>query len=628
MLRLITTLLGILLLIVVAAALLIPIFIDKDKVIELAAQAIEKETGAALEVNGELQVSFYPNIGIAFSEAALTMPEKEQPDIEIAAATLGVRLIPLFKGQVEVDSIDLAGLTARLESTPEERVDTSGYSDAQLEAYYAQRRSARRAAGDTAGAEAALAVPLALTVSSLKLRDVRLETRDTSTGETSVVELTSLTASDLNLDGEPIPLALSLRIPGDNPLLVDLEGEVTVDQDAEVAQFSELQIAVEGIATEPLRLTLNGTYDIARQAADATVQLALDEMRGSGNLRYANFESPQIDADLSLNLFDPVLFALAGPEAAASTAEAPTSSGDDPLPLDALRSIDTRAKLRIGTARFGDHDLNDVAVQLRAVEGEVTLRQLTATVHEGQLQASATLNGRLSTAKLQTRGGVQSLDLAAAMAAGEAAGRLRGQASLNWELNGSGRTQNELLRSLGGPIQLDTTDVTLVGTSVDKLLCQAVALTNQEELTTVFPEDTQFSNISATVQLRDGKAVLAPLRAELENIQLTGTGEFDLLQQSFKADFAARLSPDLEEVDRACRLNSRLTAMDFPVTCKGELAGDPGDWCGVDSSKIIRDLAVTEGRRKVEKKASKLLNKFLQKRSQDEAGDSAEDQAP
>lgn len=623
MLRFISILLGVLLLLVVAAALLLPRFLDKDKVIELAAQAVKEQTGATLTVDGELNVSFYPNIGIAFSEAALTMPEKEQPDIEIAAATIGVRLWPLLSGDVEVNSIDIAGLVARLESSgEEERVDTSGYSDQQLEAFYAERRRARKAAGETAGAEAALAVPLALTVASLKLRDVRVETRDASTGETSVVELESLDASDLNLDGEPIPLALSIRIPGDSPLDIDLDGAVTVNQETETVKFSELKIAVSGVATKPLRLTLDGTFDIARQAADTTIALSLAEMQGSGKLRYASFESPQIDADLSLNLFDPVLFALAGPEAAASADEPTPASGDEPLPLDALRTIDTRAALRIDKASFGDHDLENVAVQLRAVEGEVTLRELTAAVHDGQLQASATFNGRLNTAQLQTSGTVQALDLASAMAAGEAAGRLRGKASLNWKLNGSGRTQNELLRSLAGPVQLDTADVVLVGTNVNKLLCQAVALTNQEKLTSVFPADTQFTNISASVQLRDGQAALEPLRAELENIQLAGNGTFDLLEQAFKADFAARLSPELEEVDRACRLNKRLTAMDFPVACKGNLADDPGDWCAVDTTKIIRDLAATEGRRKVEKKASKFLNKLLQK-NRDEADEAA-----
>ena len=33
---------------------------------------------------------------------------------------------------------------------------------------------------------------------------------------------------------------------------------------------------------------------------------------GSGSLRYASFESPQIDTSLQLNLLDPTLFALAG----------------------------------------------------------------------------------------------------------------------------------------------------------------------------------------------------------------------------------------------------------------------------------------------------------------------------
>ena len=47
--------------------------------------------------------------------------------------------------------------------------------------------------------------------------------------------------------------------------------------------------------------------------------------------------------------------------------------------------------------------------------------------------------------------------------------------------------------------------------------------------------------------------MLRPLRAELRHIALKGTGAFDLLSQDFKASVKATLSPELEQLDRACR---------------------------------------------------------------------------
>ena len=92
---------------------------------------------------------------------------------------------------------------------------------------------------------------------------------------------------------------------------------------------------------------------------------------------------------------------------------------------------------------------------------------------------------------------------------------------------------------------------------------------------------------------------------------MVGTGSLGLLEQDFKATLKARLSPGLEEFDPACRVSTRLTEIDFPVRCKGRLSDEPGDWCKVDAEKILRDLTVNEGRRKIEKKAGKYLEKIF-----------------
>lgn len=597
---------------VLAIYLLLTQFLDKDKVIELAAAAIKEQTGATLTVDGDLSLSFFPVLGVAFSEAAITLPDKKQPDLEIGEARIGVRLAPLFSGSVEVDSIAVNQLTARIESAPEEdRVDTSGFTDAELEAYYAQRRKAKQQAGESAGAEAALAVPLALSVSSLQVKNARIESYDPVAKTTSIVELLALDASDLNLDGKPIPIALQLRIPGEQDIDVAVAGELQVQQETEQIDFRELAVTVTGATAEPLRVKASGSALLARQTADLNLSLKLADMQGEGRVHYASFESPQIDADLKLNVLDPVLFALAGPEAAAAAEPGSASTGDEPLPLDALRTIDTRARLQVSTARFGEYELTDLVARLRAVEGVVTLSTLTANIYNGKLDARAVFNGRHNTAVLETSGGVQNLDLAAAMANAASPDMLSGSATVNWELNGRGRTANELVEALQGPIKLHTDNIVLHGTSVEHMLCRAVALTNQEALTATFPANTQFTEVSADIQLKDGRAALRPLRANLEHLKLTGTSDLNLLAQDFSATFKAKLSPTLEELDKACRVSKRLTAIDFPVNCKGSLAGEPVDWCKVDTEEILRGAVVNEGRRKLEKEAGKLLNKFF-----------------
>jgi uncharacterized protein involved in outer membrane biogenesis len=239
------------------------------------------------------------------------------------------------------------------------------------------------------------------------------------------------------------------------------------------------------------------------------------------------------------------------------------------------------------------------------------LREIKGRLHGGSINGSAVFSGKHSTSTLITRGQVANLDLDQALTALESPGLISGSANLDWDLATEGKSINEMTAALSGPIQLNTDQVQLHGTSIEHMLCKVVALTNQEALTATFSPDTQITKLSAKIRLKNGKAKMKPLLVELAHAKLTGTGNFDIISQDFRADFTGRLSPGFEELDNACRVSKRLTAIDFPVQCKGNIASEPSELCKVDSSKIVKDMAVYEGKRKLEKKAGDLFNKFL-----------------
>jgi len=611
--RLILIPLATVLILLVAAVILIPLILDEDRVLELAATTLREETGATLTVAGQSSISIFPSVNVSLADAAITMPGKSEPDLKVRSLQIGVALLPLFSGSVEIDRIHLDGVTTRLESSEEQAsADGAAMSDEELDAFYAARRKAMADAGKSAGAEAVVAVPLALKVAHLIMTDSRLEIVDPATGDSTVVEIVRLETTDLNLEGKPLPASLTLRVVAEQPIEVTLDGIVRIDQKVQTVLLDEIKVVVSGATAQPIMLQSGGTIDLSRQVADLQLALATGETAGSGTLRYASFESPQIDTRLQLNLFDPALLALAGPEAA-SAADSPddSTSGDEPLPLDAIRLIDTRAHLTIEQAVFGAHAINNMVVNIRAVEGIVRVNALSGELHGGKLDLKGVFNGKHNTASLNTSGSLTDMDITAALTATGSEQTVSGNATMNWRLSSKGRSMNELIGSLQGPIKLQTREVTLQEMSVEHMLCQAVALTNKETLTAQFPDSTRFQSLTADVQLAQGKAQLRPLRAELPHIALKGTGAFDLLSQDFNATVKASLSPELEQLDRACRVSKRLTAIDWPVNCKGNVATDPAQWCGVDTEEIIEDLAKYEGKRRIEKEAGKLLDKLF-----------------
>ena len=613
--RLVIYLIAIPLLLILLAAILIPLLLDKDKVVELASRALYEQSGASLQVNGDIDLTLFPAIGVSLEQATLSLPEGDGADVQVRFLELGVGLIPLLSQRIEIDAITLDGVTARLQPAAEQpTIDTSGLSDEDLDAFYARRKEAMAKAGNAAGGEAVLAAPLALNVGLLTITDLRLELAEPGSEEPRVIQLEQLEASGLNLDNRPIPLAFALQLDGDTPASLAMEGVLRVAQDTQTITLEQSRILLQGVTVETLELQAEGTIDIARQVADLNMGITLGETEGRGSVHYASFESPQIDARMTFNQFNPALMALAGPEAASKGATEPgpeSARGDEPLPLDAIRSIDTRAELDIGRAVFGAHTIQDVQVKLRAMDGEIRISRLSGLLHGGELAAEAVFNGRHNTARLQTSGSLSGLDLATALEAVESQPVLTGAATLDWKLNSSGRTVNELVAALDGPLTLTTGNVVLQDMAVEHMFCQAVALVNQQRLSVDFPASSPLRDLSADIQITEGKARLNPLRADLNHIALRGKGNFDLLSHDFKADFAARISPQLGTLDPACQINKRYTAIDWPVKCKGNVAEDPGSWCGVDTGEIIEDLAKEEVERKLEKEAGKLFKKFL-----------------
>lgn len=601
---------------VVLAALLVPLFVDEERLIAIAADQLQEKTGAELTVSGPVSLSLFPRLGLDMADIAVEAPDSGA-SLQAGELSAGLAIMPLLRGSVEIDSVNISDLTVTtVAPDPASEMTTLGLSNAELDTLYAQRRKARESAASGDGAGAALALPLALNVAELSIENARLVTVDDKGEALSTIILERLSASDLNTAGRAVPLTASVRLPGADggqDLTLDINGELRPDLDAGTVDVTRLDIETTGLTQRPLNAHIEGSVDIDTQVADLTLAFTVDQMLGNGSLRYAAFESPQIDADLSVNEFSPALLALAGPEAAASADTEEDESSDarsTTLPYDALRSIDTAARLRIDRVVMQKHVLSDVTATLRARDGKVTLSPVQGRLHGGEIDLSAELNARYNPATLTSQGSVEDLDIASAVAAMSPTVRASGRAGLTWEVSAEGDSTEALTASLTGPIRLRTDAVTVQGVNAQRQFCEAVALVNQESLTTTFQPDTVFSELKADIDLAEGQARLDPLSAELPALGLTGTGVLDLTAQDFRASIRASIR-DTAGLDPACRVNERLADLRWPVECKGNLADAPASWCRVDTKEIIKDVAEGEVKRKVEKEAGKLLQKMF-----------------
>lgn len=617
--RVLLWIVGIPLVLVLLAIFLLPLLMDEQALIEIAAERIETQSGIVLRVEGGASLSLFPKASLSASDVRLSIPESNA-EIEAGSLRAGVALLPLFSRRVEIDSIEVESLTLRTLAADEEAakamaIDTSTLTNRELDQFYVAREKTRQLAQADAAASV-LAVPLALEVGQLSLRDVRVITIDDSGDTISEIQLKYLGASDLNLDGRAVPLSAEILIPqsdGAAPIEVVLAGEFTTDLDAELLTLNSLAVTVDGATPEPLKLSTSGTFSLDTQIAELDIAIDSGPTSGAGKVRYASLESPQIDATLALSELHPALLILAGPDVATDSSQpGDATTVDTALPLHSIRLIDTQAKLSIEKVVVDAHTLTDVDATLRVVDGVATLEPVTAMVHGGKIEFNAVFDAHYNRATLTTVGSVAGLDVAKAVAAMETEFSATGVANLDWTLNAAGSTSDTLADSLNGPINFTTDSIVLQGIAMEQMVCRGVALVNQESLSAEFPADTAFQDLSAQIQLANGVATLDPLTARLNALSLNGSGRFELDSEDLRASFRAQLAAALGELDPACAINERYTELRWPVECKGNLADDPADWCKVNSSEIVKDLAESELKRKAGKEAGKLLKKLFE----------------
>ena len=107
---------GTVVILLVIVAVVLPMVIDpnnyKD---EMRAAALDK-TGRELTIGGEIQWTVFPSIGLVFSNLILSnrVGFGDRPMLDIVEARASVRVMPLFRREIEVGEVKLTGVTAYL----------------------------------------------------------------------------------------------------------------------------------------------------------------------------------------------------------------------------------------------------------------------------------------------------------------------------------------------------------------------------------------------------------------------------------------------------------------------------------------------------------------------------------
>ncbi len=610
---------------IIGGLMLLPELIDQQALIDLAAELVEQQTGGELTVSGETDLSLLPTARLRLSNARLRLPPQQDRsdslEARIDSLDIGLEILPLLTGDTEFDGLRLSGVSIDL--TAAETAPSTAQLNTLSDAAWAQRGARERAERQQAKAARqndAILRDIHVTLGDVHLEDIHVVQRTPQGNISQSWQLDYLSIIDFNTEGDTFQIDAQLRL--DETQLIQSEGRFTVDN-----RLSQLTIESLGISISTpdmdIAIYSGGAFALDRLSGDLNVRVTLPQGELSAQVQGALLDSPQLVVAMtspSLAFSSAEGSATPAGSKAAATTENPA---DNATPLfDALaplRALDAQLTAEIATLSWDAQTLTDLMISATIQDGVLEISTLKGDWHDGQLDATASLNARRPDLNIRTHGVLAQTELAQ-LTSSFGARAAEGTASLNWSLNTRGVDTRAWLNHLTGTADMAGDEVVVNAISVDKLICGSIARLNKTELTADFAPETPVSSLSISAHFNDGVATMQPLDIASPGVALGGRGTLDLDTLTLQARLKGQLQPALSELDPACTVEERFTAIDWPLVCTGTL-GEGAPRCRIDGEDVAKQLLRYEAQSALERKAGKLgrdagnlLNNLLQRR--------------
>ncbi len=398
----------------------------------------------------------------------------------------------------------------------------------------------------------------------------------------------------------------SLKLAEFNPrdLMQELELEVPETADDEVLTSLSLDTQYSGTANS---ISLS------------KLTLQLDDTKATGNLAVTDFASQALRFDLNADQMNVDRYLpppAEGESRPAATPESAAAGAATELPLETLRSLNIQGNLKVGELVISKAKLSDVRLTIHADQGVIKLAPVAANLYQGSYDGTVNLDATGQQPALAVDTTLTAVEIGPLLKdmAGEA--KLTGTGNITAELNTVGADVNAMKKRLNGNAQLLFRDGAYKGINLGAILRKADAVLEGRSLKEVSAEEqTDFSEMTATLDIKDGVIKNDDLSAKSPAVRVAGKGQANLVTEN--VDYTVNASVAKTAKGQGGEELDSVGGYTVPVRCKGTFA-EPG--CKPDFEGLVKARVDRE----IDKQTDKAKDKVKEK-LQDKLGDEFKD---
>lgn len=223
-------------------------------------RAVNEKTQRTLKLDGDIALSFWPNIGAKVGKASLSARGSDREFASVEEARVSVKLVPLLSRQVVVDSVRIKGLRANIVKEKNGRTNVDDLAGPPA-----------KEAPATKGVDA----PFKVDVAGVEIQDATIHYADQAAGTKISLKKLDLKTGRI-APGVATVIELSVHAQGDQPRLdlqTTLKTKLTFDPGVSLA-LEDLALDANGAAADIINLAL-------KAAGSATVNIKNGEFLAS-----------------------------------------------------------------------------------------------------------------------------------------------------------------------------------------------------------------------------------------------------------------------------------------------------------------------------------------------------------
>ena len=355
--------------------------------------------------------------------------------------------------------------------------------------------------------------------------------------------------------------------------------------DAQRIELGKLAIALNinnpKLPKNPIDATINGAaqVDIAKQNASLTFATKLDDSNINGKAGLVKFTPPSYTFDVNIDQLDADRYL--------PKSDPKQKQPEQPLDLSALKGLNANGSLKIGSLKISNVKATNVRLEIKAAGGKVDVSPIAANLYQGSLAGALSVQAT-TTAAIAVKQNLSGINVGPLLKDAANFDSLEGKGNLSLDVTGQGGTVTAIKKALSGNAAIKMTDGAIKGINIAGSIRDAKAklgaLKGEKSQAASQTEKTDFSELAATFNIKNGVAHNSDLAAKSPLLRIGGEGDIDIGNE--KLDYLVKATvvgttagqggkelSDLSGVTVPVRLTGSFDAPQYKIDFSGIAAG-------------------------------------------------------